>query len=77
MFLCSLSSGPFKNYPQITVYHPDSNNGYPFINIGWSGWVGSITGKDTIFFCWYSGFIVHVRVGIIIDRDFFSDDLHI
>ncbi len=37
-------SGPFKNYPQITVYHPNEGHGHSFINIGWSGWVGSITG---------------------------------
>ena len=45
MYCCSLLLGPFKNYPQITVYHPNVGNGYPFINIGWSGWVGSITGR--------------------------------
>lgn len=35
--------GPFKNYPQITVYHP-KDQGHPFANIGWTGWIGSITG---------------------------------
>lgn len=39
-------AGPFKNYPQITVYHPNSDNGYAFANIGWTGWVGSITGDE-------------------------------
>ena len=38
------SIGPFKNYPQITVYHPNSDNGHAFANIGWTGWIGSITG---------------------------------
>ena len=38
-------TGPFRNYPQITVYHPNSGNGYAFANIGWSGWIGSITGQ--------------------------------
>jgi len=38
-----LSIGPFKNYPQITVYHP-KDQGHPFANIGWTGWIGSITG---------------------------------
>lgn len=37
--------GPFKNYPQITVYHPNSDNGHAFANVGWTGWIGSITGK--------------------------------
>ena len=33
--------GPFKNYPQITVYHPnkDGSNGHAFANIGWYGWL--------------------------------------
>lgn len=38
--------GPFKNFPQITVYHPsNSDNGHAFANIGWTGWIGSITGN--------------------------------
>ena len=41
----SSGAGPFKNFPQITVYHPQPNNGYPFVNIGWTGWIGSITGN--------------------------------
>eukprot|EP00043_Microstomoeca_roanoka_P004787 m.51843 g.51843 ORF g.51843 m.51843 type:complete len:440 (+) comp12654_c0_seq1:210-1529(+) len=37
--------GPFRNFPQITVYHPvNSSNGHAFANIGWTGWLGSITG---------------------------------
>lgn len=37
--------GPFKNFPQLTVYHPqNSSNGHAFANIGWTGWIGSITG---------------------------------
>lgn len=38
--------GPFKNFPLVTVYHPtrDSNNGRAFANVGFVGWVGSITG---------------------------------
>lgn len=40
--------GPFKNYPQITVYHPNSNNGHAFANIGWTGWIGSITGISSV-----------------------------
>ena len=38
-------SGPFKDFPQVTVYHPSSGNGNLFANIGWTGWIGSITGK--------------------------------
>eukprot|EP00698_Gefionella_okellyi_P003886 TRINITY_DN135_c0_g1_i1.p1 TRINITY_DN135_c0_g1~~TRINITY_DN135_c0_g1_i1.p1 ORF type:complete len:449 (+),score=102.01 TRINITY_DN135_c0_g1_i1:33-1379(+) len=36
--------GPFKDYPQLTVYHPAGSNA--FINVGWTGWVGSITGMS-------------------------------
>ena len=38
--------GPFKNFPQITVYHPDDGEGNTFANIGWTGWIGSITGMS-------------------------------
>ncbi|XP_072044139.1 protein dcd1A-like [Amphiura filiformis] len=38
--------GPFKNHPQVTVYHPNSGNGRAFANLGWSGWIGSITGMN-------------------------------
>jgi len=37
-------SGPFRDHPHITVYHP--NEGNNFVNIGWHGWVGSITGMN-------------------------------
>jgi len=36
--------GPFRNYPQITVYHPNSDNGHAFINIGIMNFVGGLTG---------------------------------
>lgn len=35
-------SGPFRNYPQITVYHP--NDGHHFISVGWTGFIGVFTG---------------------------------
>jgi len=39
--------GPFKNYPQLTVYHPQPNSTEnSFINVGWTGWIGSITGVN-------------------------------
>ena len=37
-------SGPFRDYPHITVYHP--TNGNAFANVGWTGWVGSLTGMN-------------------------------
>jgi len=37
--------GPFKNYPELTVYHAAPNSTEKtFMNIGWTGWVGSISG---------------------------------
>jgi len=41
--------GPFRNFPQITVYHPtDPRNGHAFANIGWTGWIGAITGISSV-----------------------------
>lgn len=41
--------GPFHNFPQLTVYHaaPNSTEVSAFVNIGWTGWVGSITGVNS------------------------------
>lgn len=39
--------GPFKNFAQLTVYHPQPNSTEnTFVNVGWSGWVGSISGVN-------------------------------
>ena len=39
--------GPFKDFPQITVYHSrNASEGATFANVGWTGWVGSITGMS-------------------------------
>lgn len=37
-------NGPFRNYPQITVYHPNSDNGHAFANIGIMDFIGGLTG---------------------------------
>lgn len=39
------TEGPFKNFRQITVYHP--KDGHAFANVGWTGWIGSITGMSS------------------------------
>mmetsp|Transcript_7353 Transcript_7353/g.10840 ORF Transcript_7353/g.10840 Transcript_7353/m.10840 type:complete len:413 (+) Transcript_7353:107-1345(+) len=39
--------GPFKNYPSVTVYHPNEGNGHPFINIGFVGFVASFSGMSS------------------------------
>ena len=40
------TEGPFKEYPQITVYHP-TDGGHPFMNMGWPGTVGLLTGLSS------------------------------
>jgi len=37
--------GPFRDYSQITVYHP--NEGHSFVNIGFSGFIGGLTGVSS------------------------------
>ena len=38
------TDGPFKDYPQVTVYHPYNNDGYAYAQVGWPGSIGSLTG---------------------------------
>jgi hypothetical protein len=41
--------GPFRDYPQITVYHPtDPADGHPFANVGYSGFIGSFSGMSSV-----------------------------
>ncbi|CAM9298062.1 unnamed protein product [Ectocarpus fasciculatus] len=40
------TEGPFKEFPQITVYHP-TDGGHPFMNMGWPGTVGLLTGLSS------------------------------
>jgi isopenicillin-N N-acyltransferase like protein len=35
--------GPFKDYPQLTIYHP-TDGGQPFANLGWPGSLGILSG---------------------------------
>ncbi len=40
--------GPFWKYPLITVYHPSSKKyGNPWLNIGFYGWIGVISGVNS------------------------------
>ena len=48
MFFFLYLKGPFKDFPQVTVYHPTEGNGHAFANFGWTGWIGSITGRRCI-----------------------------
>jgi hypothetical protein len=36
--------GPFRDYSQVTVYHP--TDGHAFVNIGFTGFVGGLTGMS-------------------------------
>jgi len=36
--------GPFRDFPAIVVYHPNSDNGHAFVNIGVGGFIGGLTG---------------------------------
>lgn len=36
--------GPFKDYVQVTVYHPSEEGAYSFANIGWPGSIGVLSG---------------------------------
>jgi len=38
--------GPFRNLSSITIYHPLSNNGHPFANVGFPGFIGGLTGMS-------------------------------
>jgi len=40
--------GPFRKHPALIVYHPsDDSQGYPFINIGFTGWLGMLSGINS------------------------------
>jgi len=36
--------GPFRNYPALTVYHPNPGNGNSFALVGMTGFIGGLTG---------------------------------
>ena len=37
------TNGPLQEAPTVVVYHPDDGNA--FANVGWAGWVASISGQ--------------------------------
>eukprot|EP01036_Dinobryon_divergens_P030604 gene30604-39874_t len=37
------TDGPFKNFPQLTVYHP-TDGGHAYVQVSWPGNVGSLSG---------------------------------
>jgi len=41
------TDGPMKDYPAVVVYHPaNATYGLPWANVGFIGWVGSLTGVN-------------------------------
>jgi len=40
------TTGPFKDYPLVVVYHP-STLGHPFINVGFVGWIACLAGMSS------------------------------
>lgn len=41
------TDGPFKDFPQITVYHPSEEGASPFANVGWPGSIGVLSGFNS------------------------------
>jgi len=41
------TTGVMQNYPVVTIYHPNADMGHAFANVGWSGWVGLLTGMSS------------------------------
>ena len=35
--------GPLQNSPAVVIYHPKDGN--QFVNVGWAGWIATISGK--------------------------------
>ncbi len=42
----SCPAGPFRDYSQITVYHPSEGNGHGFVNVGYTAFIGGLTGMS-------------------------------
>ena len=41
------TDGPFKDFVQMTVYHPTEEGSSPFANIGWPGSIGVLSGFNS------------------------------
>jgi len=39
--------GPFKEYPSMTVYHPNEGDGHPFVTASFQGFMGGLTGASS------------------------------
>jgi hypothetical protein len=66
------TTGPFKDFPQVTVYHP--SEGHAWAQVGWPGNVGVLTGFSDqqlaiseIGVCFFFVFLVFVEILFIFD----------
>lgn len=41
------TSGPLQQYPVVSVYHPAPGYGHPFAQVGWAGFLVSVTGMSS------------------------------
>eukprot|EP01111_Echinosteliopsis_oligospora_P000927 TRINITY_DN1115_c0_g1_i1.p1 TRINITY_DN1115_c0_g1~~TRINITY_DN1115_c0_g1_i1.p1 ORF type:complete len:446 (+),score=66.28 TRINITY_DN1115_c0_g1_i1:49-1338(+) len=41
------TDNPFVAHPLLTVYHPLSDDGHPYATLGWTGFIGALTGFST------------------------------
>jgi len=40
--------GPFRDYPQVTIYHPMNSSTNAFANVGYAGFIGSFSGMSAV-----------------------------
>jgi isopenicillin-N N-acyltransferase-like protein len=57
--------GSFRDYPEIVIYHAENESENTFLNLGWMGWVGSISGVND------KGMSIH-EIGVSHPDDSFS-----
>lgn len=60
--------GPFQSFHQLTIYHAAPNSAeVDFLNVGWSGWIGSISGVNA------AGLSIH-EIGVFFPDASFGDE---
>lgn len=45
--MCCCAGAVFRSHEQLTVYHPNSDNGHAFINVGFTAFIGSFSGASS------------------------------
>jgi len=41
------TDGPFQQWPLVLIYHPNQGNGHAFSTLGWTGFIGALTGYSS------------------------------